>query len=110
MHGHSPGLRSRRVLVIFVVAVVGIVILLVHGRHPNSYMSEKRTPLDMNSTHIKGLPIEPTAVNITDNIYFTVKTSAMNYKKRLPDVMLTWFQAVNKSKVEYCTMHLIVTL
>ena len=53
----------------------------------------------MNSTHIDGKPMEKVIVNYTDNMFFTVKTSVKNYRKRLSLLMLTWFQVVDKNKV-----------
>ena len=37
----------------------------------------------------------------SDNIFYSVKTTSQRqyYRKRLPTLMLTWFQAVNKNKV-----------
>ncbi|XP_065907341.1 beta-1,3-N-acetylglucosaminyltransferase lunatic fringe-like isoform X2 [Dysidea avara] len=37
--------------------------------------------------------------NYTNNIYFSVKTSANNYKDRVKMLMSTWFQTVDRSKL-----------
>ena len=83
----------------------GILILLVYNWYPEEFAA---TPPrgDMTITHfrksrrIKGKPLERVTIqNFTDNIYFTVRTSAENYRSRLSLLLLTWFQTVNKNKV-----------
>jgi len=49
--------------------------------------SDDVTPLKLNNT------------NYTNYIYFSVKTSAKNYKDRVMTLMSTWFQTVDRSKV-----------
>ena len=56
---------------------------------------------DLNETHIWGVPMEAVHANYTRNIYFSVKSTYRYYSKRLLDLMLTWFQVVDKHKVTY---------
>lgn len=56
-------------------------------------------PILMNQTHIWGLPMEPVYDSYPENIYFSVKTTHRYYSTRLLDLLLTWCQAVDKSKV-----------
>jgi len=43
----------------------------------------------------------PMKINYTNDIYFSVKTSAKNYKDRVMTLMSTWFQTVDRNKVLY---------
>lgn len=54
---------------------------------------------DLNETHVWGVPMESVHANYTRNIYFSVKSTYRYYSKRLLDLMLTWFQVVDKHKV-----------
>ena len=61
---------------------------------------------DLSETHVWGLPMEPVHVNYTRNIYFSVKSTYRYYSKRILDLMLTWFQVVDKHKVQTaCSTH-----
>jgi len=108
--GHRPaagwknGLQATLLFLIGVACAV-FLILLVHNWYPVLFpvkglpATSRATPPGMNSSHIKGKPMERVAINFTDNVYFTVKTSSRNYRKRLSILMLTWFQTVSKHKV-----------
>jgi len=65
---------------------------------------------EVSIPHTDGTPIK---TNYTNNIYFSVKTSANNYKDRVMTLMSTWFQTVDRSKVLFslCTqcVYLIFT-
>ena len=54
---------------------------------------------DLSETHVWGVPMEAVHANYTRNIYFSVKSTYRYYSKRLLDLMLTWFQVVDKHKV-----------
>ena len=88
-----------------VTGFVSIVIVVVmwcdwSSPLPATYLgSERSYPPAMNTTHINGKPMERVVTNYTNNIFFTVKTSMKNYRKRLTLLMLTWFQVVDKNKV-----------
>ena len=58
--------------------------------------------LGMNeTTQFKGILMEYVNLNYTRNIYITIKTTNHNYNNRLPLLMLTWLQTVDKDKVRY---------
>ena len=46
-------------------------------------------------------PLEKINLDYKKNIFFSVKTTAKNYRTRLSLLLLTWFQAVNKDQVRY---------
>ena len=70
---------------------------------PVDMKSKQRNVRDIgiNATHINGILMEPVNANYSRNIYFTVKTTHKYYTNRLFPLMLTWLQAVDKSKVRY---------
>ena len=57
--------------------------------------------IEINTTHINGILMEPIHVNYIRNIYFTVKTTHKYYTNRLFPLMLTWLQTVDKNKVRW---------
>ena len=97
--------RALRWMQLCVTGFVSIVIVVVmwcdwSSPLPATYLgSERSYPPAMNTTHINGKPMERVVTNYTNNIFFTVKTSMKNYRKRLTLLMLTWFQVVDKNKV-----------
>ena len=50
-------------------------------------------------TYVKNRPLESVDVEYKRNIFFTVKTTASNYKERLSTLILTWFQTVHRDDV-----------
>ena len=56
----------------------------------------------ITATHINGILMEPVYANYNRNIYFTVKSTNANTKKRLFPLLLTWLQVVDKNKVRHC--------
>ena len=105
----TAGWKNRlRGTLLFVAGFVSAgVLMFMCNWHPALFPVYKGRSLatppsatDMNVTHIAGKLMEPVAINnIADNIYFTVRTSSANYRKRLLILMLTWLQTVNKDKV-----------
>ena len=109
-HGWKNRLRGT---VLFVAGFVsaGVLMLFTCNWYPVLFPVNKGRGLatppsppppapDMNLTHITDKLMERVTINnITDNVYFTVRTSSANYRKRLLILMLTWFQTVNKNKV-----------
>ena len=62
--------------------------------------------LGINETaQFKAILMEPIILNYPRNIYITVKTTHKNYANRLPPLMLTWLQTVDKNKVRCCCVH-----
>ena len=61
--------------------------------------SQRNADPEINATHINGTIMERVNANYIENIYFTVKTTHQYYIDRLFPLMLTWLQAVDKSKV-----------
>ena len=55
--------------------------------------------LEINSTHVNGILMEPINAKLLGNVYFTIKTTHKYYTSRLLPLMLTWLQAVDKNKV-----------
>jgi len=51
--------------------------------------------------YVVGKPLENINLDYKKNIFFSVKTTAKNYRTRLSLLLLTWFQAVNKDQVRY---------
>jgi len=103
-HGTSKGRALRWIqLCVTGFVCVAMVAVMLCDWHPlvlPAYpINERSHPPSMNSTHIDGKPMEKVIVNYTDNMFFTVKTSVKNYRKRLSLLMLTWFQVVDKNKV-----------
>ena len=70
---------------------------LIHQQSIETPQTQK--DLDINSTHINGILIEPINVDYTRNIYFTIKTTHKYYTMRLLPLLLTWLQLVDKNKV-----------
>ena len=66
-----------------------------------SVITNTTTDLEINSTHINGVLMEPVNANYTRNIYFTVKTTYKYYSERLFPLMLTWLQVMDKNKVSH---------
>ena len=48
---------------------------------------------------VMGKPLEKVTLDYKKNIFFSVKTTAKNYRTRLSLLLLTWFQAVDKDQV-----------
>ena len=88
---------------LFFIASVGVLMLFTYNWYPilfPVYKGRLATPPDMNLTHIAGKLMEHVTINgITDNVYFTVRTSVENYRQRLSILLLTWFQTLDKNKV-----------
>ena len=82
----------------------------LHSNSPEVETDHIIDTLQDNHTYIQGKPLEGVTTDFTDNIYFTVKTSATNYRKRLSILMLTWFQTINKNKVAVmlCTFNVML--
>ena len=80
----------------------------------NKHMQENQinaTILDLGingTAQFKGILMEHVNLNYTRNIYITVKTTNHNYIDRLPLLMLTWLQTVDKNKVRYHCVHLAI--
>ena len=64
--------------------------------------------LGINATHVNGILMEPVNAIYTRNIYFTVKTTHKYYTKRLFPQMVTWLQVVDKNKVSYVVVYIII--
>jgi len=64
-----------------------------------SKQSQRNADPGINTTHINGTIMERVNAEDIENIYFTVKTTYQYYTDRLFPLMLTWLQAVDKSKV-----------
>ena len=73
----------------------------------NNHMQENQinaTVLDLGmneTTQFKEILMEHVNLNYTRNIYITIKTTNHNYINRLPLLMMTWLQTVDKDKVRY---------
>ena len=73
----------------------------------NSHMQENQInaailDLGINGTaQFKGILMEHVNLNYTRNIYITIKTTNHNYINRLPLLMMTWLQTVDKDKVRF---------
>ena len=69
----------------------------------NNHMQENQIlDLRMNgAAQCKGILMEHVNLNYTRNIYITVKTTNHNYIDRLPLLMMTWLQTVDKNKVRF---------
>ena len=50
--------------------------------------------------YVVGKPLENINLDYK-NIFFSVRTTAKNYRTRLSLLLLTWFQAVNKDQVRF---------
>ena len=55
--------------------------------------------IQINSTHVNGKLLENVDVRWDKNIYFSIKTTTKYFKDRLPALIPTWFQVVNKNMV-----------
>ncbi|XP_065900824.1 beta-1,3-N-acetylglucosaminyltransferase manic fringe-like isoform X1 [Dysidea avara] len=53
--------------------------------------------IQINSTHVNGKLLENVDVRWDKNIYFSIKTTTKYFKDRLPALIPTWFQVVNKN-------------
>ena len=71
---------------------------VVQPTSPTKYQTELGG-LETAPIKIDGIPLEKVNTNYTHNIYFSVKSSGAKYKSRLLQLMLTWFQVVDKDKV-----------
>ena len=114
-----PDLNSLRGILLFVMGFTfGVLVLFFHynwypilfpvyERRLAHNMNLKRPP---NVIHIAGKPLEHVKINnLTDNIYYSVKTSVANYGKRLFVLTVTWFQTLpDRNKVtghDVCRSH-----
>ena len=108
----SKGWRSilhGTLLILTGFACGALLVLFVYDWYPKVITTTPTRDMtitrNVRRSHIRGKLLERVTIhNFTDNIYFTVKTSAGNYKSRLSLLLLTWLQTVNKRKVIKCHM------